>query len=97
MPWGDLATLVHCNNLLSALSFGMTWGASLGTSLAAFKTLNTENGATWGEVARDVQNVVISFFLSIFGPFIYMALLEVAVAIAQPFNTKENEKAPPYP
>jgi hypothetical protein len=85
-----LATLVHVNNAISATSFGMTWGSSLGTTLAAFKAFHLER-STGTEVARDLQNVIISFFLASFGPFLYLALLEVAIAIAQPYNTKEGE------
>jgi predicted membrane chloride channel (bestrophin family) len=85
-----LAALVHINNIINAISFGMTWGTSLGTTLAAFHAFGS-NGARWGEVARDIQDVIVSFFLSCFGPFIYVALLEVAVAIAQPFSSKDGE------
>jgi hypothetical protein len=86
-----LAALVHINNIINAMSFGMTWGTSLGTTLAAMRTIHLDVGASWGEVARDIQNVIISFFLSCFGPFIYVALLEVAIAIAQPFSSKDGE------
>lgn len=37
----------------------------------------------------DMQSLVVSFFFSCFGPFIYQALLEVSVAIAQPFSNKD--------
>merc|ERR1719343_171444 len=86
-----LAALVHVNNLVNAMSFGMTWGASLGTTLSAMKSMSYSHRAGVEDIVRDAQNVIISFFLSCFGPFVYVALLEVAVAIAQPFNSKDGE------
>merc|ERR1719343_506855 len=61
-----LAALVHLNNLFNAISFGMTWGASIGTTLSAL-TSSYEHHAKMKDIARDTQNVVVSFFLSIFG------------------------------
>merc|ERR1719291_1425799 len=49
------------------------------------------HGARMKEVSRDIQNVIVSFFFSCFGPFIYQALLEVSIAIAQPFSSHDGE------
>eukprot|EP00747_Dinoflagellata_sp_TGD_P162887 gnl/TRDRNA2_/TRDRNA2_181010_c0_seq1.p1 gnl/TRDRNA2_/TRDRNA2_181010_c0~~gnl/TRDRNA2_/TRDRNA2_181010_c0_seq1.p1 ORF type:complete len:411 (-),score=56.43 gnl/TRDRNA2_/TRDRNA2_181010_c0_seq1:71-1303(-) len=75
-----LATLVHLNNILNALAFGMLLGVTIGV-------LEHAEGARGNrQIARDVQNLVVGFFFMIVGPILYQALLMVAVTIAQPFN-----------
>lgn len=86
-----LASLVHINNIINALSFGMTWGASAGTTLSLWHMSLYNSKATRTEAARDSQTLLVSFFFSCFGPFIYQALLEVSIAIAQPFNSNDGE------
>merc|ERR1719162_1023371 len=46
-------------------------------------------GASATEATHDVQTLLVSFFFSCFGPFVYQALLEVSIAIAQPFSNKD--------
>mmetsp|Transcript_6438 Transcript_6438/g.14082 ORF Transcript_6438/g.14082 Transcript_6438/m.14082 type:complete len:448 (-) Transcript_6438:254-1597(-) len=83
-----LASLVHINNLLNAVSFGLTSGGGIGTYLAF------SHHHPWGAVASrddvvvDMQSVMASFFFSCFGPIVYQALLVVAITIAQPFSTQ---------
>merc|ERR1719221_326297 len=90
-----LAALVHINNIINAISFGLTWGSSIGTTLEYFKVpppgMHYDHGARMSELSRDTQNVIVSFFFSCFGPFIYQALLEVSIAIAQPFSSLDGE------
>jgi len=87
-----LATLVHTNNLINAISFGLTLGVTVGTNLAYFHIRwNNDVKATGGQASRDIQDCIISFFFSCFGPFIYQALLEVSIAIAQPFSSEDAE------
>eukprot|EP00928_Gymnodinium_smaydae_P014038 TRINITY_DN15093_c0_g1_i1.p1 TRINITY_DN15093_c0_g1~~TRINITY_DN15093_c0_g1_i1.p1 ORF type:complete len:440 (-),score=99.10 TRINITY_DN15093_c0_g1_i1:51-1310(-) len=87
-----LATLVHLNNLINALSFGMSAGASVGTAMQRYDPAGLyKDGARMKEVAADTQNLIVSFFFSCFGPFIYQALLQVAIAIAQPFSSRDGE------
>lgn len=87
-----LSSLVHINNIVNAIGFGLTWGASLGTMLAHWGV------PYWGHVGKeitneqaqkDTQSLLVSFFFSCFGPFVYQALLEVSIAIAQPFSNKD--------
>mmetsp|Transcript_114807 Transcript_114807/g.245083 ORF Transcript_114807/g.245083 Transcript_114807/m.245083 type:complete len:407 (+) Transcript_114807:118-1338(+) len=89
-----LAVLVHTNNMLNAVSFGLTWGASMGTTLIkigyAVHSIDKSVHASWKLVVHDAQNVLLSFFMSCAGPFIYQALLEVGVAIAQPYSSPEG-------
>eukprot|EP00930_Biecheleria_cincta_P042358 TRINITY_DN2913_c0_g1_i1.p1 TRINITY_DN2913_c0_g1~~TRINITY_DN2913_c0_g1_i1.p1 ORF type:complete len:416 (-),score=95.38 TRINITY_DN2913_c0_g1_i1:47-1294(-) len=70
-----MAMLVNVNNLINAISFGMT----LGVALIVIKQHGLKAGA------KGLQDLLISFVLSLVGPFLYQALLEVAVCIAQPF------------
>lgn len=70
-----MAMLVNINNVINAISFGMT----LGIALIVIKN----NGLKAG--VKGLQDLLISFILSLVGPFLYQALLEVAVCIAQPF------------
>jgi len=85
-----LASLVHINNIVNAISFGLTSGSSIGTLLLYFRAHATSK-ADIGEkeLTVDMQSLLVSFFFSCFGPFIYQALLEVSVAIAQPFSNKD--------
>ncbi|CAE7209070.1 unnamed protein product [Symbiodinium sp. KB8] len=80
-----MAILVNVNNLMIAISFGMTLGVTI--SLAK----RGHHAATPEVISKDLQNVAISFLISTIGPFLYHALLEVAVCIAQPFAGGEDE------
>lgn len=91
-----LSSLVHINNIVNAVSFGMTWGASMGTLLVYLGVryrLHDASAskvvATHEEATADMQTLLVSFFFSCFGPFIYQALLEVSIALAQPFSTQD--------
>mmetsp|Transcript_6437 Transcript_6437/g.14081 ORF Transcript_6437/g.14081 Transcript_6437/m.14081 type:complete len:425 (-) Transcript_6437:70-1344(-) len=81
-----LASMVHINNLVNAVSFGLTAGASLGTILSFMRVHPQEARASGREASTDAQSLLSSFFFSCFGPFVYQAMLEVAIAIAQPFS-----------
>eukprot|EP00747_Dinoflagellata_sp_TGD_P027092 gnl/TRDRNA2_/TRDRNA2_132380_c0_seq4.p1 gnl/TRDRNA2_/TRDRNA2_132380_c0~~gnl/TRDRNA2_/TRDRNA2_132380_c0_seq4.p1 ORF type:complete len:512 (-),score=87.57 gnl/TRDRNA2_/TRDRNA2_132380_c0_seq4:87-1622(-) len=86
-----LANLVHLNNILNSLAFGMLLGVTIGTITQA-NTPKAERppqmtrGATDNQAARDIQNLTIGFFFMMVGPIIYQALLQVSILIAQPFN-----------
>jgi predicted membrane chloride channel (bestrophin family) len=86
-----LASLVHLNNIINALSFGLTAGSSVGTWLAYhhWNIFQKKAEATGEQAMVDMQALLISFFFSCFGPFIYQALLEVSIAIAQPFSNED--------
>merc|ERR1719291_1038204 len=90
-----LASLVHLNNIVNAISFGVTLGACTGTLLQRYKMHQHVHGDAMGASSReaytDITNLAVSFFLSIFGPFIYHALLEVAICIAQPFDNEDGK------
>lgn len=86
-----LSSLVHINNLINALSFGLTLGASVGTLLENRQVPMFRAIATDKELARDIQSLLCSLFLSLCGPLIYQALLEVSICLAQPFSTNDAE------
>lgn len=84
-----LAVLVHFNNVINAVSFGLTWGVSL-AKMWHFDSQSKKHEDRM--YAKEIQNLTIAFFLSMVGPFLYQALLDVSVCIAQPFN-KDNDNA----
>lgn len=87
-----LSSLVHINNIVNAVSFGLTSGASLGTLLVHYDVhvfTSHHTDASEKEATADMQTLLVSFFFSCFGPFVYQALLEVSIAIAQPFSNKD--------
>merc|ERR1719469_1579861 len=81
-----LATLVHVNNIFNAISFGIVLGSTFGTGM---QFLGKNAQSKEGDFIADVENVVISFVISLIGPFLYQVLLEVSLCIAQPFSTGE--------
>ncbi|CAK9097522.1 Golgi apyrase (ATP-diphosphatase) (ATP-diphosphohydrolase) (Adenosine diphosphatase) (ADPase) (Golgi nucleoside diphosphatase) [Durusdinium trenchii] len=79
-----IAMLVNVNNIVTAVSFGMTLGVTLSVA---------KSGKNIKEViSADLQDVLIQFIMSTTGPFLYQTLLEVAVCIAQPFAGCSDEK-----
>jgi len=78
-PWvyvQMLAMLVTVNNLLTMACFGVTLGISAGV----FAKVSDP-----GQISKTMQDLFVTFVISILGPFLYQALLEVGVCIAQPF------------
>jgi len=87
-----MAMLVNINNLICALSFGMTMGVTVGSYIAR---MNRGKATDAEDTAKDLQDLLITFILSTVGPFLYQALLEVAVCIAQPFaDAGKDTKSP---
>jgi hypothetical protein len=87
-----LASLVHVNNIVNAISFGIVLGSCIGTSLqyhGASGVYSTDSRMK--EVVSDVENLIISFFICLIGPFLYQVLLEVCICISQPFASEESQ------
>mmetsp|Transcript_37515 Transcript_37515/g.72173 ORF Transcript_37515/g.72173 Transcript_37515/m.72173 type:complete len:461 (-) Transcript_37515:153-1535(-) len=77
-----LAILVHVNNILNAISFGLILGIAFTTGAADSKSgLRTDRH--WTAV---LTSVFMSFCTSMLAPILYLALLEVSVCVAQPFT-----------
>merc|ERR1740130_1316916 len=85
-----LATLVHINNLLNALTFGLVSGVAIGTALQANEMhFYTGREASARETAQDWQNMAVTFLYCFFGPLLYQALLLISMHLAQPFASPD--------
>lgn len=86
-----LASLVHVSNITNAVGFGLTLGTAVSKCLVVHSLHPiTKRGVTEEEEILDMQALVVAFFFYAIGPLTYQALLEVSLAIAQPFS---NSKA----
>merc|ERR1719265_2088596 len=85
-----LATLVHVNNLLNALTLGVVAGCAFGTQLMRYQYHPWRNSvASRQAVAQDWQNMAVTFLYCFFGPLIYQALLLIGMNLAQPFDSAD--------
>jgi predicted membrane chloride channel (bestrophin family) len=92
-----LACLVHLNNLLCILTFGLTLGSAMGAILAHYGIHSPvvaylyphQSGSTTGDVSSSGQSIVLSMFTCLVAPFMYQAFLQIALALAQPFGSEE--------
>jgi hypothetical protein len=85
-----LSTLVHINNLLNAVTFGIVLGVALGTFAGGqgWHPFYRRDVATGEDVVRDWQAAVICLGYSTIGPLVYQALLLLAMHLAQPFDSR---------
>jgi len=87
-----LSSLVHVNNIFNAVSFGIVLGTTIGTELQRHRKGEVyEHGAKDSELIADLENLVISFVISLIGPFLYQVLLEVSLCLAKPFDSEEGQ------
>jgi hypothetical protein len=82
-----LATLVHMNNLLNALTLGVVAGLALGLSLIRAGWHFYEPRVREKQITQDGQNLAITMCYCFFGPLIYQALLLIGMNLAQPFDS----------
>jgi predicted membrane chloride channel (bestrophin family) len=89
-----LATLVHINNLLNAITFGLVSGLAIGVAMmnAGYHHW-TSKEASNREEQQDFQNMGVTFMYCFFGPLLYQALLLISMHLAQPFDS-EDAKIP---
>jgi len=83
-----LATIVHINNILSALSFGLTLGASFGSVFVQINPrfhLWNVNPHPAHFMIQDLQFILIQFFKCCLAPLVYQSFFEIGLGIAQPF------------
>jgi len=96
-----LATIVHVNNILNAVTFGLVVGLWAGTYLQAYSMHPTHTvaqssgdvdieGIIFRESQRDGQTAVVTFMYCVLGPCAYQALLLIALGLAQPFDKEET-------
>jgi predicted membrane chloride channel (bestrophin family) len=89
-----LATLVHINNLLNAVTFGIVSGLAIDCWMIRngyhYFTENKMAGDPSGrEVTQDWQNMSVTFLYCFLGPLVYQALLMISMHLAQPFDSDE--------
>lgn len=86
-----LATLVHINNLLNAVTFGLVSGLAVGTALIRnnLHFYANQHDPSKREVAQDWQNMAVTFLYCFFGPLLYHALLLISMHVAEPFATPD--------
>jgi len=86
-----LSVLVHVNNILNAIGFGIVLGIALSGTFA---------GETYAIRMRQRAHLYSSLFMqfcfSMIAPILYLALLDVSVCISHPF-TYFNAKIPAMP
>jgi len=88
-----LATLVHMHNIFNSIAFGLTAGSYVAMlQIREGHSVHdvSRRAISKDELANDAQNVLVCFFMYIFGPLICQGLLEVCVAVAQPFGSKDG-------
>lgn len=86
-----LATLIHINNLINALTFGIVSGLAIGTALIR-KSLHfytPRHDPSRRDVAQDWQNMAVTFLYCFFGPLLYQSLLLLSMHLAQPFASQD--------
>jgi len=89
-----LASIVHINNLVNAITFGITMGSLAGTLLMYFPSLaqlvKYKGQSKREDVILDAENFVVTIFINMVGPLIYQTLLDVSICMTEPFKTKES-------
>jgi len=85
-----LALLVHLNNLLCAICFGLTAGTAIAAILARrgihIHHSNVFTNDEKGSIPGDVQTILTSFIVNIFAPTMYQAFLQIGLVLSQPFD-----------
>lgn len=96
-----LAMLVHSNNILSAISFGLTLGQCSSRILSRFdiRVYDASRRAPPldGSVQNDVQLIIMSMITSYFAPLLYQAALQIGLTLAQPFNAQGQSQVGAIP
>jgi hypothetical protein len=90
-----VATIVQLNNLLAAVSLGLTIGATLGMLLARYNdylNIYEKEQMTHEErpIMEDIQEVLVQLFRCFVAPVLYQAFFEIGVSIASPFYSEDG-------
>lgn len=86
-----LAIIIHVNNIANAINFGIALGALAGTLASLYDSSGFRPRPEPTDVFKDAENLVIVLFVNMFGPLIYLGLLDVSVCIAEPFSNHETD------
>jgi len=82
-----LAILVHVNNILNAIAFGLVCGIMCASLMGKFAGGGEEG---WANLCT---SLFLQFCFSMLAPVLYLALFDVSVCVAQPF-TYQDAKIP---
>ena len=85
---------LEVNNIINAISIGLASGVTLNMCLANAHLGSFSSAVHAEDVSHSLQDLTVSMILCSVGPFLYQALLEVAVCIAQPFASSGKGVAP---
>jgi len=77
-----LAILVHVNNILNAIAFGLVCGITI------LALMGIGNQSDVG-LANLLTTLFLQFCFSMLAPVLYLALLDVSVCVAQPFTYQD--------
>jgi len=88
-----LALLVHSNNLLCAIGFGLTVGSRIALICQLFGVWSISDGVGNADSKKEetigyVHQIFMSFITSCFAPLMYQAFLQIGLALSQPFGTE---------
>jgi len=86
-----LTVLVHANNLMGALTAGLTIGTSLGEIFE--KSSELERNSPRRDIYTSIQMIAVSCILSTIQPAIYQAFLQIASTLCYPFGRHGEEWA----
>lgn len=84
-----LAIIVHLNNMVAVISFGLTFGACMGSIMVHLDPdlrLYSDQPHPHHILIEDFQDLIIQFFKCFFAPILYQACLEIGISIANPFS-----------
>jgi len=86
-----LALMVHINNIANAINFGIALGALTFTLASFFDKFGFHPQPEPIDVLKDAENFVVCLFVNMFGPLIYLGLLDVSICISEPFSHDETD------
>jgi hypothetical protein len=90
-----VATIVQLNNLLAAVSLGLTLGTTFGVAVARWNSYlhvySIELSRVHRPVMEDIQEVLVQLFRCFVAPVLYQAFFEIGVSIASPFYSEDGE------
>merc|ERR1712039_786417 len=89
-----VATIVQVNNLLSAVSLGLTLGATFGITVARLNQyvgVYSNLSPPTRPIVEDLQEVLVQLFKCFIAPVLYQAFFEIGVSIATPYTNDDGE------
>jgi hypothetical protein len=81
-----LASLVHVNNILNAISLGLVFGTAISGLLIHKDIHYFEPKVRGNQVERDSSFALVTILICTLGPLFYQAITEISIAISNPFT-----------